>query len=259
MEGAIDRPFYEDQLARQKAGLAVGWGWTPEMMDTDGLHVVTGPEVAKEGFTAVAATYGRGVALSVTEPYLEWARSYRYLRNYDPFYGEFGAAFVEEGARRGEELLYRPANNAFVLSRPPETPTVPTGHEPHIIEPMDLKPLWDSGVFHNALGRKQQRDKFDRVIRGHVMLDFESNVVAVAGLWEEGPGVWEIGVDVSRDARASGLGKAVVLAATRDIIESGAVPFYSCGAANIRSQRTAVSCGFVPASSWAGVGPIPRR
>ena len=67
--------------------------------------------------------------------------------------------------------------------------------------------------------------------------------MAVAGAFDT-HGMLEIGVDVVRSHRGQRLATLVVSAMAREIMRRGEVPFYGCGATNIRSQRTAESCGF---------------
>ena len=60
-------------------------------------------------------------------------------------------------------------------------------------------------------------------------------------------------MDVRRDARGQGLAKVVVTAAIRSILEAGHVPYYSCGATNVRSHNNAIACGFRPVFTRATV------
>jgi len=63
----------------------------------------------------------------------------------------------------------------------------------------------------------------------------------------------EIGVDVVKTRQGQGLAPVVVAAAAQAILEADGAPFYACEATNIRSQRTALSCGFIPVASDAFV------
>ena len=117
---AVDPRLLCDQLVRQKRGISTGYGFSAETLDTPGLHIVTGPRVAEDGFRLAGRHVRRGVVVSVTEPYLEWARGRVIERDYDVFYHLFPTEFISEGAKRGEELVARPLINAFVLGcRPP--------------------------------------------------------------------------------------------------------------------------------------------
>jgi GNAT superfamily N-acetyltransferase len=73
----------------------------------------------------------------------------------------------------------------------------------------------------------------------------DGRIVAVAAagcptpLTEEVRAVW-----VTAELRQQGLGRAVVAAATRDILSRGLMPTYTTGLSNIASQRTAESVGY---------------
>ena len=77
--------------------------------------------------------------------------------------------------------------------------------------------------------------------------------LAVAGVCDYGWGRDEVGVDVRRDARGQGFAKVVVTAAVHSILKAGRVPYYSCGATNVRSHNNAIACGFRPAFARAFV------
>ena len=97
---------------------------------------------------------------------------------------------------------------------------------------------FENGVGEPGRGGRDFRNRFALVLR-----DAAGEPAAVAGAFET-HGMLEIGVDVVRAHRGLGLGRLVVSALAREIIREGAVPLYGCGATNIRSHRTAESCGF---------------
>lgn len=76
-------------------------------------------------------------------------------------------------------------------------------------------------------------------------------LVGVAAASEDSPRFWQIGIDVAPEARGRGISPALVAPIARAALELGFLPFYSVGAANIRSIRTALSAGFLP--SWLEV------
>jgi predicted GNAT family acetyltransferase len=57
---------------------------------------------------------------------------------------------------------------------------------------------------------------------------------------------------VVRSHRGQGLG-ALVVAQRPEIVDRGETPVYFCDATNIRSQRTALTTGFLPVCSNASV------
>lgn len=90
---------------------------------------------------------------------------------------------------------------------------------------------------------------------GTVLFDGETPA-AVTGAYDDGEGLLEIGVDVARAYRGRGLGEAVVRHMAAAIHAEGMVPTYYCAPTNVRSHRTALTCGFVPIASGAGVGRV---
>jgi RimJ/RimL family protein N-acetyltransferase len=64
------------------------------------------------------------------------------------------------------------------------------------------------------------------------------DLVALATVKDQGHPFMEIGVDVSRDAQASGLGSAVVSAAGTWILEQGRLPLATVAPFNVPSTRT---------------------
>jgi RimJ/RimL family protein N-acetyltransferase len=109
--------------------------------------------------------------------------------------------------------------------------------------------------FDNALGGN---DENDLPIAALVLVDADGSDAAVAGFWGHSHGRCEIGLDVARRFRGRGLAVPVTNAATRWILERGETPEYTCSVTNVRSQRVASSCGYLPAWSWAGVVTEPR-
>ncbi|MEP7215705.1 MAG: GNAT family protein, partial [Anaerolineaceae bacterium] len=81
--------------------------------------------------------------------------------------------------------------------------------------------------------------------------------MAVAGAYDDGEALLEIGVDVVRGHRGKGLGLAVVSILSRVIHEQGLSATYFCAASNVRSHRTALACGFVPVRTHTGVRRMP--
>jgi RimJ/RimL family protein N-acetyltransferase len=108
-------------------------------------------------------------------------------------------------------------------------------------------------VFDNALGDANDDERFQRTRTAYAVLDANDQPLAVAGVVDYGWGREEVGVDVRRDARGEGLAKAVVTAATHAVLRAGRVPYYSCGASNVRSHNNAIACGFRPVFARASV------
>ena len=71
----------------------------------------------------------------------------------------------------------------------------------------------------------------------------EDRLVALASVRDDGDPVWEIGMDVIRDTRGRGLGRAVVSAAAKWVLESGKLVLATTAAFNVPSARTLRSAG----------------
>ena len=113
------------------------------------------------------------------------------------------------------------------------------------------------GRFENGVGRAGEDGREFRNRFGLVLYDAAGEPAAVAGAFET-HGMLEIGVDVVRGHRGLGLGRLVVSALAREIVARGQVPFYGCGATNIRSHRTAEASGFAAVCSDNIVStPVP--
>ncbi len=68
-------------------------------------------------------------------------------------------------------------------------------------------------------------------------------LVALATVWDEGGDVWEVGMDVVQDAKLRGLGRAVVSAGVRWILDNGRLAVASTAQFNVPSARTLRSVG----------------
>jgi GNAT superfamily N-acetyltransferase len=97
--------------------------------------------------------------------------------------------------------------------------------------------------FENGVGAAGKDGREFRNRFALALYDAAGEIAAVAGAFDT-YGMLEIGVDVLRGKRGQGLGRLVVSAMAREIMQRGETPFYGCGATNIRSHLTAESCGF---------------
>jgi len=72
-------------------------------------------------------------------------------------------------------------------------------------------------------------------------------LIGLAGCSADCETMWQIGEDVLPEYRRRGIASAIVSRLAAEVLERGKVPFYCRAWSNIRSGRTAVKCGFVPA------------
>ncbi len=82
----------------------------------------------------------------------------------------------------------------------------------------------------------------DDAVAGFAIKD-GGRIIALAGVRGEGDGVLEVGMDVLADARGSGLGRAVVSAAGRWILDQGNLVMASTAPFNVPSARTLRAAG----------------
>ena len=80
-------------------------------------------------------------------------------------------------------------------------------------------------------------------------------VVAIAGASIAYNNLWEVGIDVLPAFRNQGLATAMIRKLTYEILNKGAVPFYSASITNIGSQMVAARAGYLPCwvDSWGNV------
>lgn len=81
-----------------------------------------------------------------------------------------------------------------------------------------------------------------KALAGFAIYDGD-RLIALANVWDEGGDVWEIGMDVVQDVKLRGLGRAVVSAAARWILDNGKLVVASTAQFNVPSARTLRSVG----------------
>ncbi len=82
-------------------------------------------------------------------------------------------------------------------------------------------------------------------------------LVGLAGCSADCEEMWQIGVDVLPRYRKQGIAAALVSNLAAEILARGKVPFYCSAWSNLRSARTAIKCGFVPA--WVELTVKPAQ
>ena len=83
----------------------------------------------------------------------------------------------------------------------------------------------------------------------------DDTVVAIAGASIAYNNLWEVGIDVLPAFRNQGLATAMIRKLTYEILNKGAVPFYSASITNIGSQIVAARAGYLPCwvDSWGNI------
>ncbi len=81
-------------------------------------------------------------------------------------------------------------------------------------------------------------------------------LIGLAGCSADCDSMWQIGVDVLPAYRKQGVAAALVSRLAIEILSRDIVPFYCCAWSNIRSARTAMKSGFIPA--WVQITVHPN-
>jgi hypothetical protein len=194
-------------------------------------------------FTAMAVTSGTGTILSIAPAYRDFAEANRPKKHYQAMSASFLGAIAAEGQARGEKLSFYPPSLCFTVAEEPPTLEPPPGFDFREHDAAWMNAEQQNNRFENGVGATGKDGREFRNRFALALYDGGGEMAAVAGAFETF-GMLEIGVDVLRQHRGLGLGRLVVSTLAREIMHRGKTPFYGCGATNIRSHRTAESCGF---------------
>ncbi len=234
-------PFEKYATATREA-YARGMNCPASAFDGHQLTIVDRPE-SSAWSTMIGVTFGTSTVLSIDPAYREFAEANRPGKHYRALAMAFLDKIVAEGARRGHVLAaYSPSLCFTIASEPPDLPP-PGGFSIERRDAAWMNAEQANSRFENGVGEPGRDGREFRNRYALVLLDQAGEPAAVAGAFDTYSMI-EIGVDVVRGHRGLGLGRTVVGALAREIMRDGGVPFYGCGATNIRSHRTAESCGF---------------
>jgi hypothetical protein len=238
-----------------RRAFAQGLGCPESAFDSEQLTIVDRPE-STPWYTLMGATFGTGTALSLDPGFREFALANQPEKHYRAIGMTFLQSLVAEAARRGVTINAYSPSLCFTLADEPPALAVPQGfelrrHDAAWMNAEQASRRFDNGVGAPGADGREFRNRFALALH-----DAAGELAAVAGAFDT-HGMLEIGVDVVRVHRGSRLGRFIVSALTREIVREGQVPFYGCAPTNIRSHRTAESCGFRIVCADAFVsGPI---
>ncbi|MDE6047901.1 MAG: GNAT family N-acetyltransferase [Anaeroplasmataceae bacterium] len=88
-----------------------------------------------------------------------------------------------------------------------------------------------------------------------VVCKIDNQIVGVAGCSNDGKDMWQIGVDVLPQYQRRGIGTALVVRLSKEILKLGKCPFYCCAWSNLASKRLARKAGFV--DGWVELSAKP--
>ena len=205
-------------------------------------------------YVALAATFGVGTVLSIDPLVGDYARGLRTDHHYDALRPPFLGLIATEARRLERKCSVSAPVVGWTLARVPEVPGAPPGFELRRVDVDWMAEEMTRRRFENGIGRPGEGGREFRNRYGTALFDSAGEPSAVAGaFFTYADPVREIGVDVARAHRGRGLGELVVAALVHEILDRGEVPMYACAATNIRSQRTALAAGFLPAFPDAAV------
>jgi hypothetical protein len=223
-----------------------------DAFDAEQLTITARPAHVGWPFVALIVGFGTGTVMCVEERFIDWAREN--APAHPDRAGYLVGALASEGARRGETLHPMPPWLGWALAEEPPAPPVPAGYRLERVDRDWMNEWQRRDAFTNALGTSDQVHRTFRNQFAHVLFDERREPAAVAGVFDT-EGLSEIGVDVVPGARGRNLAPVVVSAAAPEILHSAGTAFYGSAVTNIRSQRTALASGFLPACSLAVVIP----
>ncbi|MGD9933366.1 MAG: GNAT family N-acetyltransferase [Dehalococcoidia bacterium] len=228
--------------------------------DSNSLVVVPRPgKVLFPEYAMLISSFGTGTVISVEAGFIDWVHANRPAKHWAAYNASFLGPLADHIANTTDppgRLIARSMALGFVLSDDPVVPALPAGFT---LEQrgLDWMKEWRSaGQFHNSIGDPDEDDWFVRLVRAFVVVDESGEPVAMTAVADDGNGRMELGLDVRRQWRGLGLARPAVLAASRWVLDQGQVPYYTCGAANIRSHLVAESCGYRPLWSISGIARI---
>ena len=223
-------------------------GAEPGAFDTGAVTILPRLDTAPTPYVAVALVGARGSVLSVAPDMLTVAEAHPP----DEFAHIARASFLKRFLRDDSQVSMGGPEILWALGA---VPTVPELAPAFRIEERDaawMNAQQASFRFPNGVGRRGVNARESRNRFALVIINAADEPVAVGGV-ADSFGLLEIGVDVVAGRQGSGLGRAVVAAAAREILGRGGTPLYGCAVDNIRSQRTALSVGFLPVLTEAWV------
>lgn len=139
---------------------------------------------------------------------------------------------------------YRMASPHHMFFPKPELMGVRTDLKIRWLEQNDIMPFYGNDAFPNALCDRFHPERPD--VLAVIALDGEE-IMGMAGCSADSPEMWQIGIDVIPKYQGRGVGKTLVSLLRDETFRRGAIPYYGTSLSNIRSKRTALSSGFVPA------------
>lgn len=244
----VTTKLFRESAEAFKRALAAEMGCAPEDYQSHGLAIVGRPTASREPHLALATTCGAGSVLSVRDPRLgDWARQQQLNANqrvFLPSFLEDLAAYARELGHEGAKA--HSASGGTVLAEDLPARELPPGFALRELSLSEREQWRVGGEFDNALGEPEERRRIAASRIAFAVVDPTGAPVAVTGIWDQYPGVDELGLDVLRTFRGNGFAAVLTIHATRWIRSQGRLPIYTYGFTNVRSMNNALSCGYRP-------------
>ena len=242
----VDRPLLTQQTESIRAYFARALATDVSAYDRDELTILNRPDPPAWPYVALISRFGTGTIVSVHPEY----RAFVDLLPAEPHRAATRPAYVtaiaSEASRRGLPATAGSVAVLFALAAPPDEPAIPDGLTLRSVDRDWMAAEQRTGRFDNALGEPDETHRTERAHYARALIDTTTDEpVAVAGVFDT-LGLHEIGVDVVPAHQGRGLAPIVVAAAARAILQDQRTPLYACSATNTRSQRTALTSGFLP-------------
>lgn len=217
-----------------------------------GLTVCERPVNGREPHLVILAECGVGTVVSTKTPeLLPWLREKGaalpfHFRVFQPSFLE---ALAAEASRVGHERARTHGSTmGLILAEELTVPPLPKGLRIVELTPDEILAERPTEVFDNALLDPDERtEMLARFRTAFGVKDGDGRLLGVSGVWDQYPGIDEIGVDVLREARGQGLARMLTIHATRWIRQQDRWPIYTAGMSNLRSINNGIACGFRPA------------
>ena len=253
----MDRDLWERCANAVRETEAADSGCTVADWDLHELVVVPRPaSVLFPEYAVVITSFGTGTVMSVESAYIDFVRDNPQKKHYRAFGASHIGRIAAEIERLGQPCVAGTPSLGFVPAQQPAEAELPAGFRLEHRDKAWMEEWQPRNEFHNALGGPEERDWAARLARAFVAFDAAGEAVACTAVADDGNGRFEIGLDVRRPWRANHLARPVVLEATRWILGQGAVPYYTCGAANVRSHLVAESCGYRALWTVTGIARV---
>lgn len=242
--------LYQQSSDALRRVLAAQMGCAVEDYLSHQLTIVERPADSREPHLALMTTMGAGSVVSVRDARLaDWAREHAPAvnRNQQIFLPSFLEGMAAHACALGYEgAKSHSASGGCVLADEVAPLPLPAGYALRSLSLDEQAQLRATNQFDNALGEPDERRRIAASRAAFAVYAAGSEVAAVAGIWDQYPGIDEIGLDVASGHRGNGLAAVLTVHATRFIRESGRWPMYTYGFTNVRSMNNALRCGYRP-------------